>query len=129
MFELGIAMSGEDIVFEAPKYGNGYECDQRPVDVQKVNRLTDGIAHQEAQLLKEFASLLRQTLAEYPQLKRADKVERLKQISRLSESYGAQDLFLLVNAMTKKPSDSAMVAKLTKLCVYTINFISSVSRV
>lgn len=122
-------MGNENIVLEAPKYGGGRQCGQRPIDVQRVCERVNGVPEDELKLLKEFSSLLRQSLIELPQFKRADKIARLKEISQLSDNYGAQEMSLLVNEMLKKPSDPAMLAKLTALSVHIVSFISSLSRV
>lgn len=122
-------MRTEQIILEAPEFGAGRECSDRPVDLQKIDEVAEQEAVSQSQILNQFSCELRQTMLILPTMKRAEQVAKLKEIGAQAGTYGARQLADAASKMARKPADAALMAKYVKSTVETVTFISSLSRI
>ncbi len=80
------------IILEAPEFGSGRECDDRPIVMLHLSKQTSGDSNLESELLTLFAKQVRESLSEMAICTEKQRAKMAGEVHNAAESIGAFDI-------------------------------------
>lgn len=122
-------MKLNNIVLEAPEFGDGRLAEDRPVDIAQLSeKITSDMIKQD-ELLKSFSTRLRKDMLEIAMNTGKKRTQFVEELKLAAEDIYASDLVVKASAFLSNPRDAGKLAKLTQSMVSTSIFLASIRRV
>lgn len=117
------------IILEAPEFGSGRECDDRPIDMLHLSKQTSGDSKLESELLTLFAKQVRESLSEMAICTEKQRAKMAGEVHNAAESIGAFDIAEKAGRVEADPADPISLAAFSNSVVKASTFIASLNRI
>ena len=117
------------IILEAPEFGSGRECDDRPIDMLHLSKQTSGDSNLECELLTLFAKQVRESLSEMAICTEKQRAKMAGEVHNAAESIGAFDIAEKAGRVEADPADPISLAAFSNSVVKASTFIASLNRI
>lgn len=117
------------IILEAPEFGSGRECDDRPIDMLHLSKQTSGDSNLESELLTLFAKQVRESLSEMAICTEKQRAKMAGEVHNAAESIGAFDIAEKAGRIEADPADPISLAAFSNSVVKASTFIASLNRI
>lgn len=117
------------IILEAPEFGSGRACDNRPIDMLHLSKQTSGDSSLENELLTLFAKQVRESLSEMTLCDEEKRAKTAGEVHHAAESIGAFDVAEKANRVMADPADPTSLAAFSNSVVKASTFIASLNRI
>ena len=117
------------IILEAPEFGSGRECDDRPIDMLHLSKQTSGDSSLECELLTLFAKQVRENLSEMAICTEKQRAKMAGEVHNAAESIGAFDIAEKAGRVEADPADPISLAAFSNSVVKASTFIASLNRI
>lgn len=117
------------IILEAPEFGSGRECDDRPIDMLHLSKQTSGDSYLESELLTLFAKQVRESLSEMAICTEKQRAKMAGEVHNAAESIGAFDIAEKAGRVEADPADPISLAAFSNSVVKASTFIASLNRI
>ncbi|MEP2945942.1 MAG: Hpt domain-containing protein [Lentilitoribacter sp.] len=117
------------IILEAPEFGSGRECDDRPIDMLHLSKQTSGDSNLESELLTLFAKQVRESLSEMAICTEKQRAKMAGEVHNAAESIGAFDIAEKAGRVEADPADPISLAAFSNSVVKASTFIASLNRI
>mmetsp|Transcript_24810 Transcript_24810/g.32415 ORF Transcript_24810/g.32415 Transcript_24810/m.32415 type:complete len:123 (+) Transcript_24810:2-370(+) len=117
------------IILEAPEFGSGRECYDRPIDMLHLSKQTSGDSNLESELLTLFAKQVRESLSEMAICTEKQRAKMAGEVHNAAESIGAFDIAEKAGRIEADPADPISLAAFSNSVVKASTFIASLNRI
>lgn len=117
------------IILEAPEFGDGRECDDRPVDMTHLSKQTSGDRDLERTLLTLFAKNARESLAQMAICDEQTRATIAVEVLSAAEGIGAFDVAEKARCVKETPGDAISLAAFLNSIIKASTFIASLNRI
>lgn len=117
------------IILEAPEFGSGRECENRPIDMLHLSRQTSGDSDLENELLTLFAKQVRESLSEMASCDQNKRAKMAGDVLNAAESIGAFDVADKARCVKADPADPILLAAFSNSVIQASTFIASLNRI